>query len=116
MLCAIDDALDSLGESVRQAIYFHIENEFSIKRNQIPENLWAFQEVLEKIFGTGARFIEVLVMKNLHTITGNSLLMKKSEFAFIQYIEAAKQSYLNIRFLFPSRDRFEPHYPCSKYA
>ncbi|MBT0160408.1 hypothetical protein G4O51_10545 [Candidatus Bathyarchaeota archaeon A05DMB-2] len=94
LLRAIDEALNSLGKSVGQAIYFHIENTFGINRTQIPENLQAFQEALEKIFGAGARLIEVQIIKNLHVMTGNSLVMKRSEFEFIKYVDAAKQSYL----------------------
>jgi hypothetical protein len=94
LLSAIDEALNSLGTSVGQAVYFHIENEYSMNRKQIAENLQAFQGALEEIFGVGARFIEVLIIKNLHAMTGTSLFMKKSELEFIKYIEAAKQSYL----------------------
>ncbi|MCW4046338.1 MAG: DUF3227 domain-containing protein [Candidatus Bathyarchaeota archaeon] len=94
LLRTIDEALNSLGESVKQAIYFHIENTFGLNRMQIPENLQLFQEALEKIFGAGARLIEVQIIKKLHDATGNSLAMKKSEFEFIKYIDVAKQSYL----------------------
>jgi hypothetical protein len=95
LLSVIDETLSSLGESVRQAIFFHIENEFSINRKQIPENLQAFQEGLEKIFGNGARFIELLVMKNLHAMTGNSLVIEgKEQLEFVEYMGVAKQSYL----------------------
>ena len=95
LLCAIDEALNSLGKSVRQAIYFHIENKFSVARNEIPGNLQEFQGGLEKIFGTGAPFIEILIMKNLHIKIGLPLVMKKSEqLEFIEYVDAAKQSYL----------------------
>jgi len=55
LLNAIDEALNSLGESVKQSIYFHIENKFSVTRNEIPRNLQGFQVGLEKIFGTGAQ-------------------------------------------------------------
>src|SRR3989304_2727383 len=51
LLNAIDEALNSLGESVKQSIYFHIENKFCVARNDIPENLEEFQGGLEKIFG-----------------------------------------------------------------
>ena len=90
----IDESLSSLGESVKQAIYFHIENDSSINRKQIPENLHAFQKGLEKIFGIGAQFIEVQIMKNLHALSGNSMKMKKrSELEFIKYIDATKENY-----------------------
>ena len=64
LLNAIDEALNSLGDSVKQSIYFHIENKFCVARNEIPENIKEFQGGLEKIFGTGARFIEIMIMKN----------------------------------------------------
>ena len=56
LMSAIDEALNSLGESVKQSIYFHIEHKFHVARNEIPENLEEFQGGLEKIFGTGAQF------------------------------------------------------------
>lgn len=95
MLSAIDEALNSLGESVKQSIYFHIENKFSVTRNEIPGNLIEFQGGLEKIFGTGARFIEILIMKNLHSKIGFPLVMKKSEqLEFVKYVDAAKEGFL----------------------
>lgn len=96
LLSAIDEALSSLGESVKQSIYFHIENKFSVSRSDIPENLDQFQGGLEKIFGTGARFIEILIMKNLHAKIGVPLMVKKSRhLEFIEYVDAAKQGFLN---------------------
>jgi hypothetical protein len=95
LLCAIDEALNSMGKSVRQSIYFHMENKFSINRNEIPGNLQEFQEGLEKIFGTGARFIESLIIKNLHIRIGRPLLMEKNEqLELIEYVGVAKQSYV----------------------
>jgi hypothetical protein len=95
LLSAIDEALTSLGESVKQSIYFHIENKFSVARNEIPGNLQGFQGGLEKIFGTGAQFIEVLIMKNLHAKIGLPLIIEKSgQLEFIDYVNTAKQSFL----------------------
>ena len=91
---AIDDSLNSLGESVKQSIYFHIEKKFSVARNEIPANLAKFQGGLEKIFGTGARFIEILIMKNLHSKIGLPLLMESEQLEFVEYVGAAKESFL----------------------
>jgi hypothetical protein len=94
LLRAIDETLNSLGKSVGQSIYFHIENKFNVTRTEIPENLEEFQEGLEKIFGTGARFIETLIIRKLHDKTGTPLTMEKSEkLGFIEYVGAAKASY-----------------------
>jgi len=95
LLNSIDEAFTSLGESVKQSIYFHIENKFRVPRKDIPENLGKFQAGLEKIFGTGARFIEILIMKNLHSRIGTSLEMdQRCELEFVAYVAAAEKSYL----------------------
>jgi len=91
---AIDEALVSLGESVKQAIYFHIKVKFKVPKDNICENLEEFQLGLEKIFGAGARFIEILIMKNLHTKIGLPLDINSSELEFVKYVNAAEQSYL----------------------
>ena len=91
---AIDEALNSLGESVKQSIYFHIENKFNVARNEIPENLEEFQVGLERIFGKGARFIEILIMKNLHLKIGLPVMMDSKQLEFIEYVGVAKKGFL----------------------
>jgi hypothetical protein len=82
LVSAIDDALNSLGKSVKQSIYFHIENNFKLTRG------------LEKIFGAGAQYIEILIMKNLHTKIGRPLKLKNRQLEFIEYVDAAKEGYM----------------------
>jgi len=94
LVSAIDEALNSLGESVKQSIYFHIENKFKVPRNKIPENLEEFQGGLEKIFGAGAQFIEILIMKNLHTKVGLPLKIESKQLEFVEYVGAAKEGFL----------------------
>ena len=95
LLCAIDEALNSLGKSVRQSIYFHIEKQFSVARNEIPEKLQEFQGGLKEIFGTGAQFIESLIIKNLHTRIGYPRVTAQSKkLEFLEHLDASKQDYL----------------------
>jgi hypothetical protein len=94
LVSAIDEALNSLGESVKQSIYFHIENKFKVPRNKIPENLEEFQGGLEKIFGAGAQFIEILIMKNLHTKVGLPLKIENKQLEFVEYVGVAKEGFL----------------------
>jgi len=79
---------------VKQSIYFHIENKFSVTRNEIPRNLQGFQVGLEKIFGTGAQFIEILIMKNLHSKIGRPLIMESEQLEFVEYVDVAKEGFL----------------------
>lgn len=62
---AIDESLSSLGESPKQAILFHLENTFKIKKQEISNNIEAFNDSLQKIFGLGADFLEALILKKL---------------------------------------------------
>jgi len=94
LLEAIDDALSSLGESAKQAIYFHLKNKFKITKNDVPYHVEDFENGLEKIFGLGARFIEILIMKNLYRKIGKSLEWDESkELVFTEYVAAAKRSF-----------------------
>ncbi len=70
LLEAIDEALSSLGESVKTSIYFHLEETFNIKRREIPLRINDFSNALERIFGIGARHLEILFMKNLYAKIG----------------------------------------------
>ena len=92
---AVDEALTSLGESAKQSIYFHLENKFKIAKKDIPYKLEDFADGLEKIFGLGARFIEILIMKNLFEKIGQPLEWNQNkELEFVEYVAAAKQSFL----------------------
>lgn len=92
---AIDEGLASLGESPKQAIYFHLEDKIKIAKKDIPYRLEDFTDGLEKIFGLGAHFIEILIMKSLFEKIGQPLEWnEKKELVFVEYVAAAKQSFL----------------------
>ena len=67
LLEAIDDALISLGENIKTAVYFHLESSFNIERREIPERIADFSDALDRIFSLGARNLEVLFIRNLHS-------------------------------------------------
>lgn len=95
LLEAVDDALSELGDSARQSIYFHLRTRYKIAKNDIPRNVDDFEDGLEKIFGSGARFLEILIMKRLHKKIGYPLKWNyKKELVFIDYVVAAKRSFL----------------------
>lgn len=93
LLSAIDEALSSLGESVKQSIYFHIEKKFSVAKDKIPQKLEEFQGGLEKIFGAGAQFIEILIMKNLYSKVGLSLKIDGEQLEFVRYVDAVREGF-----------------------
>lgn len=95
LLEAIDNGLSSLGESSKQAIYFHLEKRFHIKKQEIPLRVEDFTDAIEKIFGLGADFLEILIMKRLHEkIRGASKCSETADFTFVEYITMTRRSLL----------------------
>jgi adenylate cyclase class IV len=99
LLCeAVDEGLSSLGENSKQAIYFHLEKSFNIKKQETPYKIEAFANAIEKIFGLGANFLEILIMKRLYEKVGQTFKMHRSEnLKFTEYVAAAKRSFLGKR-------------------
>lgn len=94
LLEAIDDAFSSLGDSAKQSIYFHLETKFKVAKTDIPDQLEGFEEGLEKIFGVGSRFLEILIMRKLYEKIGCSLEWNEDkELVFIDYVKAAQRSF-----------------------
>ena len=47
-------------------LYFQLEDLFKIRKQEIPIRLSDFSNALEQFFGLGARYLEILFMKNIH--------------------------------------------------
>lgn len=95
LLEAVDEGLSSLGESPKQAIYFHLEKSFNIKKQEIPHKIEAFADAVQKIFGLGANFVETLIVKSLHEKIGEVFEWHEStDLAFAEYVTMAKRSFL----------------------
>jgi hypothetical protein len=94
---AVDGAFSSLGDSARQAIYFHLETKFRMPRDEIPCRLEDFEKGLERIFGAGTTFLEILIMKKIYeTMEPKGRVVKweeGKEFKFVDYVKAAEQTF-----------------------
>ncbi len=94
LLEAVDAGLSSLGESSKQAIYFHLEKTFNIRKSDIPYNIKAFKESIQKIFGLGANFLEILIMKALYEKIGGVFEWREStDLAFVEYVAVARRAF-----------------------
>ena len=95
---AIDEALLSLGEAPKTAIYHYLEKECGILKQEIPERIEDLSDALEKIFGLGARNLEILFMKYLHAKIGCATEWNASEWiipdlTFKEYVELMKKTF-----------------------
>lgn len=70
LLAAIEEGLSSLGNSPREAIFYHLEASFQLKKEDIPLNMTEFKQALEKIFGPGTPYLEKLISTRLYEKLG----------------------------------------------
>ncbi len=96
LLEAVDEGLSSLGDSPKQMIYFYLEKTFKIKKMDIPSRIDEFADAIEKIFGHGAKHLEIQIMKRLHEKVGHSFeyFPEKDDLLFTEYIEACMRANL----------------------
>lgn len=85
---AVDNGLLNLGESPRSAIYFHLERNLQLKREEIPEKVEKFAQGLENIFGPGSRVVVRVIAKDLYTRLGFEFKEKRN-FEFKDYVKQA---------------------------
>jgi hypothetical protein len=98
LLESIDEAFSTLGENVKKVIYFHLTEKFMITKQEIPSKIDDFSDALEKIFGLGARKLEILIITKLHNKiscdyewTGPNWLVP--DLTFSQYVELSRSYY-----------------------
>jgi hypothetical protein len=64
----VDKALDNYGDSVKQVIYWKLENTFGVKKKAIPENPEKMVATLEDMFGHGAMLIEKSILNEISNV------------------------------------------------
>jgi len=92
LLEAVDAALSPLGDSSKQAIYFYLEKNFAVKKQDIPNKIEEFTSAIEEIFGLGAKILEIEIMKHLFVKVGSAFeyFPEKDDLLFVEYIDAAR--------------------------
>jgi hypothetical protein len=92
LLEAIDEGLSLLGESSKHAVYFHLEKAFKMNRLDIPYRIEDFTDAMEKLFGAGAKILEIHIMKCLFKKVGYNFkhYPKQKNLTFMEYIAAVK--------------------------
>ena len=94
LIKAVDDALSSLGKSSKKAVYFHLAKSFNIERKEIPKRVEDFTQAIEKIFGLGAIFLQVLIMKHIYEKAGVIFEWdERKKFGFLEYVNEARQRF-----------------------
>jgi hypothetical protein len=92
---SVDEALSSLGDSAKRSVYFHLEDKFGLEKGIIAKKPKELESGLDKIFGAGSKYIEILIMKSLHGKLEHPIEWEQNkELIFVDYVNAAKRSYV----------------------
>ncbi|MDH7563677.1 MAG: hypothetical protein QHH24_02165 [Candidatus Bathyarchaeota archaeon] len=93
VLEAIDEGLSSLGESSKQAIYFYLDKNFNIKKEEIPSKIEAFKHAIGNIFGVGANYLHTLIIQRLHAKAEQDIKWQASNnLSLEEYVATLKKS------------------------
>ena len=88
---SIEKGLSVLGESPKQEIYSYIEKKYNLPKEKIASKTDLFVPAIEKIFGSGAEFLEGQILKTLYERIGLTFEPNEHpERAFATSIEKAR--------------------------
>ena len=88
---AVDFTFSMLGDSNKQALYFHLKNSFGVSREAIPHHIEFFVNALEQIFGQGALLLEAQIMETLQSkVPRFRFSPKQEELSFLDYLECLR--------------------------
>ena len=100
---AVDEALTSLGEPVKNTVYFQLETNFNISKNGIPDQIEEFTDIMHRVFGLGASRLEIKFMKNLYSkiqvgteLSGCEWPLSKwivEDMSFTDYVQRTREEY-----------------------
>ena len=103
MLEAIDETLSSLGEAVKNTVYFNLQNNFHMSRDEVPKRVYEFSNIIHKIFGSGAGRLETRFMKNLNSKINANVKWPEYEsplskwvimdITFTDYVQSMRENY-----------------------
>ena len=92
----IDEVFQSLGENVKQSMYRYLENNFGIRKMQIPAMIEGFTSAIESIFGCPAKLVELKIMEKLQgKVQGFTYKPKNKDILFTEYLYDL-QKFLNL--------------------
>jgi hypothetical protein len=87
---AVDKAMLLLGESGRQAAFYHIEKTFGLRKECWHMKPEKFAEAVEAIFGPGAQLLLRAIVRELYSSIGLKYNEQK-DFRFVQLLRKAKR-------------------------
>ena len=109
LIAAIDEELSSLGGLVKNLFYDYLENNFCLRRDDIPLRIEDFSKALHKFFGICASRLEIKFMKSLYF-----KLEVEFEFPEVDFSEWIESGFSFAGYLKYMKRNFENHFNAMK--
>jgi len=100
LLEAINEVLSSLGEPIKNYVFIHLENDFLITKNEIPQKIEEFAHFLFRIFGSSAHYLDIKFMQTLYkkisahqNVGYQSIVFEKTDMTFLNYVSKMRENY-----------------------
>jgi len=97
---AIDEGLSSLGEPIKNHLYIILEDDFSITKDALPQQMEEFSKLLFRFFGLSAYQLEIQFMKKLYAKISSSqqpeprsIDLSNKEMTFSNYVQKMRESF-----------------------
>ena len=88
---AVDKTLKRVfGHVAANLIYTHLENSYSIKKNEIAENLESFSQAMQEYLNSGATVLEKEILKSFYSGLGVFQRIDLEENRNTEFIERLK--------------------------
>ncbi len=88
----LEETLSYLGESAKQAIYYHLEHKFGIRRVEIPDRVEDFSAAMDKLFGLSNKSIEAVLVQKLYGKVGCEFRPASiGDFTFPKYVNMVRK-------------------------
>jgi hypothetical protein len=92
LLKVINEEMEQIfGEVATLIIYNHLEKNYSLKREEIPEKLEIFIRGFEEFLSSGAQVVEKIILKKVYSSFGFRRKIKEG-YSFIDCLTELKKS------------------------
>ena len=89
---SIEEVLSTLGENVKEAMYSFLENNYGMRKDQIPSMIDDFTAAVESLFGDAAKLVELKIIEKVQgKVKGFTYRSKNKEIFFAEYLSALKR-------------------------
>jgi len=90
LLKVIDEELKQIfGEAATLIIYNYLENNYSLKREEIPEKIEVFTRGLEEFLSSGAQVVQKIILQKLSSCFEVQCQVKEG-YSFVDYVTGIK--------------------------